>query len=379
MSSNLSFYLKRVKSWEINMNILLFLLILIVLILVHEYGHFITAKWIGAKVEEFGIGYPPRALKLGTLKGTLFSLNWIPFGGFVKISGEQRDSDVELDKDAFYSKPRGKQAIVMVAGVLANFLLAWLLISTSYFLGAPVAADVKDTTILNQKLVITSIFEDTPADTSSLKVGDEILEVAFGEQVFNPKMPEDFQEIIALSGGEELAIKIKRSGSEQMINVVPEYDITENKSRIGVSIERIGVKKIGFFAALWEGMKSAGVITWATVVAFANLIYGAIVGTADFSQITGPVGIVKAVGDAYGFGLSYLLSFTALISINLVIINLLPIPALDGGRLLFLAIEAIRRKNIKVKTAQMANTIGFFALILLMIVVTFKDIKHLIF
>lgn len=362
------------------MNVLLFLLILVVLILVHEYGHFVTAKWIGAKVEEFGIGYPPRALKLGKIKGTLFSLNWIPFGGFVKITGEQRESDSEgeNDKDAFFLKPRGKQAIVMVAGVAANFLLAWLLISTSYFLGAPVSADVNDTSIKEQKLVITSIAPETPADMAGLKVGDEILEVVLSGQSFNPKMPEDFQSMVSFSEGKELNLKIKRSGDEQNIILTPEYDKDQNKSRIGVSIERIGVKKINIFASLWQGLKTASSITVATVVAFGNLIYGAIIGTADFSQITGPVGIVKAVGDASGFGLSYLLSFTALISINLVIINLLPIPALDGGRLLFLAIEAIRGKNIRVKTAQIANTIGFFALILLMIVVTFKDIRHLV-
>ena len=362
------------------MNVLLFLLILVVLILVHEYGHFVTAKWIGAKVEEFGIGYPPRALKLGKIKGTLFSLNWIPFGGFVKISGEQRDSDndTDADKDAFYLKPRGKQAIVMVAGVVANFLLAWLLISSSYFLGAPVAADVNDTSIKEQKLVITSINPESPADNAGLKVGDEILEVVLGGQSFSPKMPADFQSMVSFSEGKQLDLKIKRSGDEQNIVLSPEYDKEQNKSRIGVSIERIGVKKINIFASLWQGLKTASSITVATVVAFGNLIYGAIIGTADFSQITGPVGIVKAVGDASGFGLSYLLSFTALISINLVIINLLPIPALDGGRLLFLAIEAIRGKNIRVKTAQIANTVGFFALILLMIIVTFKDIRHLV-
>lgn len=360
------------------MNVLLFLLILVVLILVHEYGHFVTAKWIGVKVEEFGIGYPPRALKLGTLKGTLFSLNWIPFGGFVKIFGEQKENDTDKDNEAFYSKPKRKQAIVLVAGVVANFILAWILISTSFFLGTPVAADVNDTSIKEQRLVFTQILDETPASDSGLKVGDEILEVVIAGNSFYPQMPEDFQNTVVSSEGKDINIKIKRSGNEKDILLKPEYDGASSKSRIGVSIERIGVKKVNIFVAVWEGLKTSGKITWATLVAFGTLIYGAVTGTADFSQITGPVGIVKAVGDASGFGLSYLLSFTALISINLVIINLLPIPALDGGRLMFLVIEKIRGKNIKVKTAQIANTIGFFALILLMIVVTFKDIRHLI-
>lgn len=359
------------------MNIFIFLIILIALILVHEYGHFVTAKWIGAKVEEFGIGYPPKAFNFGKIKGTVFSFNWIPFGGFVRIFGEQREKDDDNDPEAFYSKSKSKQAFVIFAGVLFNFLFAWILLSTSFIIGAPVSADINDPTIKDQKLVITSVFENTPAYNAGLKTGDEVLSIKIGENEYFPQIASDFQEIIANSLGQEMVIKIKEFNLEKEIKVSAEFNQELQKSRLGVGIDRIGVKKTDLFSALISGLKASFNMLKMIFNAFVKLIYGAITGSADLSQITGPVGIVKAVGDAYDFGLSYLLSFTALISINLVIINLLPVPALDGGRLLFLGIEAITRKRIKIKIARIANTIGFFALILFMLVITFNDIKNL--
>lgn len=359
------------------MNILIFLLILIVLILVHEYGHFISAKFFKMRVDEFGIGYPPRAFKLGKYKDTLFSVNWIPFGGFVKIFGEQKEDELDKNPDAFYSKPKINQAVVLISGVLANFILAWFLFSASFMIGTPAVVRVDDPNIFNPRLIITSVFENTPASDSGLSPGDAILEVNISGQILNPSLPEDFQAIIGSSSGEEIKILVNRGRIEKEIIVTPKYNEKEGKSFIGVSIDRIGEKKLGFIDSILEGLKTSVSITFATLKAFWDLLSGAFLGTADLSQLTGPVGIVKAVGTAAGFGISYLLSFTALISINLVIINLLPIPALDGGRLLFLVIEAIRGRDIKLKTAYIANTIGFVLLILLMLVVTFNDIKNL--
>ncbi len=362
------------------MSIILFFLILTVLVFVHELGHFLVAKRSGIRVDEFGFGFPPRLW--GIQRGeTKYSINLIPFGGFVKIFGENPD-EASLngpDKNrSFINKPKYIQALVLVAGVAFNFIFAWLLLSVGFISGLPSSVgSVPNANVENASLVITSVMPESPAADAGLKVGDKILQLSDGETLSNPN-PESLQEYVVKHPNKEITVSYSRAGEEKTAAMTPENGLIGDKPAIGISMDMIGTLKLPVHKALWHGLKLTTHLTKQTANSLWTLIKGAVVGQADLSAVTGPVGIVGVVGDAYQFGWVYLLSFAAIISINLAIINLIPFPALDGGRLLFVLIESIKGSPIKPKIANTLNSIGFILLILLMLVVTYHDIVKLI-
>ena len=372
------------------MSIIIFIIVLAILILVHELGHFIFAKRTGMLVEEFSVGFPPRILSVK--KGeTKYSIGLIPLGGYVKIFGEDYDevnsaeihqkgegkSDREKNNRRFTNRPRWAQALVLVAGVSFNLLLAWFLISIGFMSGMPVSAGQFEGEIINNpELVLVDVLADSPAALAGLKAGDTILSLGVGKfesiQDFkNSKIAMDF---IASHGGQEIEVLYKRGLETTLAHLTPEEGIIENKFAIGVSLDVVGTVQFPIPRAIWEGLKTTISFTIITAVGLFGFLVSAVTGQADLSQISGPVGIVSLVGDAFQFGFVYLLGFTAIISINLAIINLLPIPALDGGRLLFVLIEAVKGSSIKPKVANALNLIGFAFLILLMLVITASDI-----
>lgn len=367
------------------MSIILFIIILFILVLVHEFGHFIVAKKFGIRVDEFGFGFPPRAAKLFTKGETTYTLNWIPFGGFVKIFGENPDTDSISGPDAsrsFINKPKYAQALVLVAGVFFNLLLAWLLFSVGFISGMPSssAGAPEGAMLHNERLTLVAIKPESPAETAGFKPGDVILSVSDekGSVVESPTV----EELIVYIGDhaeKPITVSYERGGDTESVSVTPELGIVgDDKGGIGISPDMIGTLKLPFFKSIYEGAKLTIGATKATVVGFGNLIKNSVTGNADFSSISGPVGLVGIVGDAYKFGLSYLISFVAIISINLAVINLIPFPALDGGRLLFLLIETIKGSRLSPKFANIANAIGFFILIGLMIAVTWHDVAKLL-
>lgn len=360
------------------MNILIFLIILLVLVISHEFGHFIVAKKSGIRVDEFSFGFPPKLFgkKFGE---TSYNFNLLPFGGYVKIFGENPDEDSinGPDKDrSFVNKPRYIQAAVLVAGVVMNFLVAWLLLTVGFLSGLPTSVSVapEGSVIKNQALTITSVLPNSPAEKAGLKTGDKIISLN-AKTYLNP---ENVQSFIKSHDGDEVSVLIERAKDQQEIIVVPEKGEDSGVPMIGISMDIIGTMKLPVHKALFEGLKLSWQVTEQTVSGFYNLIKGAIMGQGDMSSITGPVGIVGVVGDAAKFGFVYLLSFTALISINLAVINLIPFPALDGGRLLFLLIEKIKGSRIKPQISNMVNMVGFGLLMLLMAIITYNDIAKLL-
>jgi regulator of sigma E protease len=358
---------------------------LLVLVLVHEAGHFFTAKKFGIRVDEFGFGFPPKIFgkKYGE---TEYSLNLLPIGGFVKIFGENPDDENTNGPDAsrsFVNKAKWKQAIVLVAGVTANFLLAWLLFSVGFMSGMPtsVGSQPKGINLNNVFLTIVSVAPDSPAEKAGLKTGDRIAAVEILPYTMDELNTDAFKAFIVAHPQKEFGIEYLRGKDEYTLHttkVTPTAGINGAQPMIGISMDMIGTAKLPFFTALKEGMELTLFVTKGTVVGLYELIVGSIQGKSDLlSSVTGPVGMVGIVGDAYQFGFVYLLSFAALISVNLAIINLLPFPALDGGRLFFLLIEKIKGSRINPKFANMANMIGFGILILLMVVVTFHDVIKL--
>jgi regulator of sigma E protease len=369
------------------MSIIIFIIVLVVLILVHEFGHFITAKKSGIRVDEFGIGFPPRIFgkKIGE---TTYSLNLIPFGGFVKIFGENPDDESISGPDSkrsFVNKPRSIQAFVIVAGVLFNILLAIVLFSWGFMAGMPVS-DIdplvveKGYKITDAKLTIIDVLPKTPAENAGLKTGDEILSVATKSdnvEILNAGNVSDF---IASHKGEDIAFVYKRGGEIALAQIVPESGVVESepeRAAIGTLLGTVGILKLPIHKAIIEGVVLTSEMTKLIAIGLSGFILSAFTLSADLSQIAGPIGIVGLVGDAASLGFVALINFTAIISIHLAIINLLPFPALDGGRLVVIAIEAIKRSPIKPKIVNAVNTIGFALLILLMLVVTYSDIVKL--
>lgn len=358
------------------------------LVLVHEFGHFFTAKKFGIRVDEFGFGFPPKLF--GIKKGeTEYTFNLLPIGGFVKIFGENPDEENTNGPDSersFVNKPKWQQAIVLFAGVFMNFLLAWVLFSIGFMSGLPTSAGSEPTgyKLQNVNLVITSVLTKSPAEQAGLKIGDKIISISLPESskssdhIDNPS-PKELQDFIISHGSKTetgLAVSYKRTGEEQNLAFVKPI-LSGDKPVIGVSMDMIGTAKLPFFKAIWEGLRLDWFMTKNTATGLYTLVLQAISGKGSFDTVTGPVGMVGIVGDAYNFGFMYLLSFAALISINLAIINLLPFPALDGGRLFFLLIEKIKGSRINPNIANTANMIGFGILILLMVFITYHDVAKL--
>src|SRR3989344_4156897 len=369
------------------MTLVLFLVILGALIFVHELGHFISAKKAGIRVDEFALGFPPRALgkKIGE---TEYNLNLIPFGGYVKIFGEDGDEDadkrglgtqISADKERrFTSKPRWVQGIVLASGVLGNIVFAWLLVSIGFMSGVPsaingrYAADVR-----NLELMVTSVLPDSPAYTAGLHSGDVITAIEENGNRFEGTDATVAGNFIGAST-DKLSVFYKRGKEAGSVVVLPKDGIVEGKHAIGVGLDTIGEVRFGFFRAFFEGALMTWDITREVTVGLVGFLKQAVTLQADLNSITGPLGIAGLVGEARVLGVIYLLSFTAFISINLAVINLLPIPALDGGRLLFLAIEGITRRSIPAKLTRTVNTAGFILLILFMVFITYRDIVKLV-
>jgi regulator of sigma E protease len=363
------------------MNIIIFIIILLVLVLVHEFGHFYTAKKFGIRVDEFGFGFPPKIF--GIKKGeTEYSLNLLPIGGFVKIFGENPDDENTNGPDkerSFVHKPKWQQAIVLFAGVFMNFVLAWILFSIGFMSGLPTSVNSESAgyKLSNVNLVVVSVLAESPAEMAGLKSGDKIISVESGNDSLKEITPETLKSFVVSHGKKEINIGYTRGQNPDVSIVKITPDTRENGPAIGIAMDMIGIAKLPFFTAFAEGMALTLFVTKSTIVGLYTLIAESFRGQGSLESITGPVGMVGIVGDAYQFGFVYLLSFAALISVNLAIINLLPFPALDGGRLFFLLIEKIKGSRLNVKFVNSANVIGFGILILLMLVVTFNDVARL--
>ncbi len=354
------------------MSIIIFIIILGALIFVHELGHFLLAKKNGIRVDEFAIGFPPRLYSV-TRGETKYSLNLIPFGGYVKIFGENPD-DESLDPnrtDSFINKSRWIQAAVLVAGVVFNVVFAWFLFFVISMTGAPAVVTSENSAyIKNPQLVITEIFNDSPAVDAGLVAGDVIKKISNQKESFEGAdlSPDIVKKIISESTG-----NVTMELADRKLEVTPRTGVLGDTRAIGISMEKIGEQNLTLAQAIPESFR----MTWDSFkMVFTGLI-SMFAGDVSLKEVSGPVGIVKMVGSAAQFGLANLLAFTAVLSINLAVLNIMPFPALDGGRLLFLGIEGITRRRIKPVVANWVNAVGFMILIGLMILITVSDVLKL--
>jgi len=364
------------------MSIVIFIVVIVALIVVHEFGHFVAAKLSGMRVDEFGLGYPPRAFTFAKKGETAYTLNWLPFGGFVKIYGENGEEGGISDPRSFSARPRILQAIVLVAGVTMNLLFAYVLITGALLLGTPRALSPEEIVSAHTvELAVASVLPSSPAEQAGLLPGDSIVSAHSAMSEWKDVDPKSFSTFIANSGGNSVVLTVKRNGEEQSLIAQPRTGLAitdQSRYALGVEVATIGTVSLSFIEALREGVALTWSATTMTVVGLLDFFYGIFTLSADLSQVAGPIGIAGVVGSASLQGVSYLLSIMAIISINLAIINLIPIPALDGGRLLFVIIESVIRRPIKASVTQAINGIGFLLLILLMLVVSVHDIFKIV-
>ncbi len=380
------------------MSIILFLIILLVLVLSHEFGHFVVSKLSGIRVEEFGFGFPPRAF--GVKKGdTVYSLNWLPFGGFVRLLGEEPEEEVSAeDKEhSFSHKPIWKRLLVVIAGVIFNLLLAWILIVIGFLSGLPMPVGAAPTgaVIGESRLVITEIRHGSPAEKAGLMAADTVTAVtdetdkmilaplessprADSLTGLAPISPDSLVAFVQSRTGHDLLFSVRRSQKELLLHATPAEGVVPGRAAIGVGLDSIAAIRLPLPRAILEAGKLTASLTVGTVQALASLVADIFRGAATREAITGPIGIIALVGTARSFGWIFLLGLTAIISINLAVINLLPIPALDGGHVLFLIIEALRGKPLSAKVRGKASAVCFIALIALMVLVTISDILKLL-
>ncbi|NLC30958.1 MAG: RIP metalloprotease RseP [Candidatus Moranbacteria bacterium] len=366
---------------------LIFILILGVLIFVHELGHFLVAIRNGIKADEFGFGFPPRIVgavkndKTGKYeivwgekkvksKNTIFSLNWIPLGGFVKIKGEDGGT---LDKDSFATKSAWARIKVLAAGVTMNFILAWFLLSIVFMLGAPEAIE-DDKKVKDAKVQISQVIDESPAKEMGLAVGDQVVKACDGKSFCRTiGKVEELQNFINEHKGQEIVLTIKRGDEISELKGVPRKEYPDDQGSLGVSLARTALVQYPWYEAIGKGLTAVFDMIILILVTLGALIGQLFAGGKPAMDVAGPIGIAIMTKQVSALGLTYLLQFTAVLSINLGIINILPFPALDGGRILFILIEKIKGSPVNQKFEQMANSIGFALLLLLMVVVTFRD------
>jgi regulator of sigma E protease len=367
------------------MSVFLFVVILVVLIIVHEFGHFIVAKLLGIRVDEFGIGFPPRALTLFKKGETTYTLNWIPFGGFVKIFGENPDEESISGPDSvrsFVHKPKWVQVLVLAAGVGFNVLIAWVIIFSVFVFGTTTTLAPSEVGHARDvSLRIIEVLPDSPAAQAGLAVGDTITGIEAGGEKLKEFSPDAATNFIAAHSTNPLVFTLLHEGQQETITTEAHTGVIADepdRSAVGVGMSYVGVLRTPPLEALVAATKTTTSLLVNITVSLAAFFASAFTFSADLSQIAGPVGIVGLVGQAASFGAASVLMFMAFISLNLAVVNLLPVPALDGGRILFVLIEALKGSPIKPRVANTLNTAGFALLILLMIAITYHDILRII-
>lgn len=359
--------------------IIIFLLILTILVLIHELGHFLVAKKLGIKVEEFGFGLPPRVW--GIRRGeTLYSLNLLPIGGFVKLYGEdeagkglpkiknQKSNLKDIDR-AFFARPIWQRAAVVVAGVFMNFALAIVIIS--YLFAVPGVPSVSD------KVLITDIAAGSPAKAAGIKKGEIIVSID-GRKITSAT------EVITQTRkylGKEVLFTLSdpKTGATRDVEVVPRKDFPKGEGPVGISIAQdVEVKKYPWYQAPFSGTVEVAKNSILIVQGLGTVITDIFTKGQVPQGVAGPVGIAQVTGTFVASGVNAVLAFVALLSLNLAVLNILPFPALDGGRFFFIAIEAVTRRKVHPKFEAYAHAVGIAVLLALIALITIHDFSRLL-
>ncbi len=373
--------------------LLIFIAVLAVLVISHEWGHFVAARKSGMKVYEFGFGFPPRLFGIQKVKDeqgngkwrfiwgkkedeeqmgeTVYSFNIIPLGGFVRIKGEDGQ---EVGPDSFAAQKAWKRAVTLMAGVGMNIVTAFILLSVGFMIGAPQAVDSlpPGTTTENRHIEIIELIADKPAAAAGLQPGDIIVSL---DNLQNPSV-KAMQEYVDANKNKDIKVTVKRGDDTIEKNIRPFVYEDTGKGGLGVSLIEVGLVRYPWYRAIYYGLIMTGLYLKEILFSFYYLISGLFAGAPVGEALSGPIGIAVMTGKVAKLGFSYLLNFMALLSLNLAVLNALPIPALDGGRLLFLIISKLKGKPVEQRYEQIAHGVGFVLLISLVVLITVKDLGN---
>ncbi len=360
------------------LSIVVFLVILSILVLIHEAGHFFVAKKMGVKVEEFGFGFPPRLFgkKYGE---TLYSFNLLPIGGFVKLYGEDEagggsikiknhssaGSKIMQDKRSFISRPAWQRFLIVIAGVVMNFLLAVVIVSYLFAVsGVPIPSG---------NIIIAQVAKNSPAEKAGLKSGDTILLV-------DNKPMQDTQQLIAYikkHAGKKVSLQITHHNTSKAITItlIPRITYPKDQGAMGVAISQaVTIEKYPWYQAPFIGITESAKQSWVIVVGLGSAITQIVTQGQVPEGLAGPVGIAQVTNQFVQAGFDAVLSLMAMLSLNLAVLNILPIPALDGGRLFFILYEMITRKKVHPTFESYAHAIGMVVLLFLIVLITIHDL-----
>lgn len=375
--------------------ILIFLVLLSVLVVFHELGHYLMARFFGVKAEEFGIGFPPRAVGFvreglkwkrvpkedgSTYKNTIWSFNWLPLGGFVRLKGEQDAKPG--DQDSFASKPAFARAWILLAGVLMNWIFAILVFTIGFSIGVPANLDglPSGAHVKDRHVEITQVLEGSPAARAGLRSGDWVVQNLLLDG--SPQKTDDAEQVrknlaeeSATKPSFTLFIAHPEENDTREIAVEPVYMEALKRKGIGIGLADIGTVRLPIHRAFIQGVTTTYVFTKMVVLGFWQILRDLVVSRHTGAQLSGPVGIAVMTGKIAEQGFWALAQFAALLSINLAVVNLLPIPALDGGRLVFVLLEVVRRTRKAFTWEARAHQIGFLLLISLIALVTIRDVS----
>jgi regulator of sigma E protease len=343
------------------------------LILLHEFSHFLVAKKYKVKVEEFGIGLPPRIFgkKFGE---TIYSINFLPFGGFVKLLGENETIEKE---GSFSQKPVWQRIQIVGAGIVSFWIFSWIIFTFLFVKGIPQAiSDSDQGNLIDPRVQIVFVSPNSPAENANLKVGDIIREVETQNSKVSISRVKELQQVINENKGKEITLTIERGKKIFKTKIVPRVETPEGEGPIGIFLSRISTVSFPWYIAPFKAIERVAILS-------KNIVLGTFLFLKDLIfkkrvsgvEVAGPLRIGQMLAQMQQAGFRYYLSFLGTISIYLAIFNLLPIPALDGGKLLFLVLEKIRRKPVSPQLEQKITAFFFFLLLTLMILVTIKDIK----
>ena len=346
---------------------------LIVLMAIHEFGHFIIAKKFGVRLDEFGIGYPPRLFgkKIGE---TIYSVNLLPLGAFVRIYGEEGGVD---DYRSFMGLKIWKRVLIVIGGVAAFWIAAIIIFSVVFGIGADLPVKDEDVQgFTNVRVSVVGVSGNSPAEEAGLKKGDIILNAENQDSSVKISKIKDFQEFTKENAGKEIILTIKRQENIFDVFLTPRVSPPEGQGAVGIALERMAtlIEKYPWYQAPLQGI----IYTWETTagalkglyIVLADLVF--FKGAPEGAQFAGPLGITVFLANAATYGPGFFLYFSGLISVFIAIFNLFPIPALDGGKLIFLIIEKIKGKPVSAKIEQSITAAFFAVLILLSLFITVK-------
>jgi len=350
------------------MPIIIFILILSLLVLVHELGHYFVAKKNGILIEEFGFGYPPRLLSI-KFGETIYSLNLIPIGGFVKVYGEEYQEKIHprLKNRSFTSKKPWQKILVLLAGITGNFLLGWVLISYLFTQGVPSPTN---------KVIINQVIKNSPAEKVGIKEND-IIKSIIPSKTSKPFILKSTNDLIDYSkkyAGQEIVLVIDRKGENLEKKIIPRKKPPAGQGPIGVAITSFEEKKYSWYQAPFFGLIEAFNITKKIIIELLRIVFQLFTFKKPSVEVTGPIGIAYFTSQVIKFGKNAILELIALLSLNLAVVNLLPFPALDGGRLVLVVYEWVTKKKINKNFEKYLNLIGFVILLSLAAVISINDI-----